>query len=504
MKKILNKVLSFEINKKVLAVGAVLVMLLLMIPIARIMMYCIPWYDDFGYGKWVKNFWELKHSVWDVFRGAYASARNSYYAWQGTFSSIFLMSIMPAVWGTDKYVYGLWFLLIIMTVAIFVIVKVLLMDVLGADRWSTLLVQAVVAATCVVLYHGPIEGFYWYDSGVHYTGLHSFGLLMIAMVIKLIYTKGKVKKGVLVVGSALLAAFVGGGNYVTVLQMMLLLLSILGWGVIFKKKSVLWALPAVCGLGATMYLNVTAPGNDKRMAHFVGMTVSPVEAVVDSFKCVFTYFDDFTGLMTLAVLILLIPVILQIVARTNFRFRYPGLVLLWSVCLYATGFTPTLFTMGHTMLSRATSLVKFTFQLLLFLNEFYWIGWGYQYLKEKKGRDVQVKNSLCFYVVMVLVMIGIFAAEPNKGGIYSTYGAYYFVHSGEAYNYYHEYLERVEICEGDEMDVVVRPFAYKPWVLCIGDLSDDPTYEPNQFMADYFDKNSIICISEEEEQKMQQ
>ena len=101
---------------------------------------------------------------------------------------------------------------------------------------------------------------------------------------------------------------------------------------------------------------------------------------------------------------------------------------------------------------------------------------------------------------MVMIMVGIFALEPNKIGEYSSYAAYYFVHSGEAYNYYHEYLERVEICESDEKNVVVRPFNYKPWILCPGDLSENADHETNIFMAQYFGKDSITCIAEEQEE----
>jgi len=410
-----------------------------------------------------------------------------------------MMSLMPAVWGTDKYVYGLWFILLVMVLAIFYLIKVLLKDVLGTDRWSVLTVQAIITATCIVLFRSPIDGLFWYNSAVHYTAMHSFGLLLIALLIKIIYTNNKILKIILSAISVVLAFFVGGSNYVTVLQMTLLTLSILGWGLVFRNKRVLWAIPATVSILCATYINVTAPGNAKRMGSFVNVKTSPVEAVVNSFKSAVTYFDDFTGLMTLAVVILLIPVIVHIVSKTKFIFRYPGLVLLWSVCLYATGFTPTLYTMGHTLLSRATNIAKFTFQLLLFLNEFYWIGWGYQYYCKKKERDVKCGNYLCFYILMLVGMLGIFVAEPNKGGIYSSYCAYYFVHTGEAYNYYHEYLDRVELCEGEDEDVVVRPYVYKPWLLCLGDLSEDPDYEPNRFMAEYFGKNSITCIAETKE-----
>lgn len=89
--------------------------------------------------------------------------------------------------------------------------------------------------------------------------------------------------------------------------------------------------------------------------------------------------------MTLAIVIFMIPIIVNIVTKVNFKFQYPGLVFLWSFCLYAAGFTPTLYTMGHTLLGRATNMVKVTFQILLFMNLIYFIGWICRVIKEKKA-----------------------------------------------------------------------------------------------------------------------
>ncbi len=469
MKQILSKVLRMEIDKRLLAFLMTLVLLIVIAPIARIMMYCVPWYDDFSYGRWVKIALEENGSFWSALRGAAESAKSSYYAWQGTFSSCFMMSLMPAAWGSDKYVFGLWFILLLFLTGIYAVVSVLLREVLRADRFSTLAVQAIIAATCVLLFRSPIEGLFWYNSGVHYTAMHSFGLLLIAALIKAVYTEKKVLRGVLVFLSIPLAFFVGGA-----------------------------------AMAAAVYISTTAPGNDKRMVHFTGMSTSPMEAVLNSFKSAFTYFDDFTGWMMFAILIMMLPIVIKIVTNTKFTFRYPGLVALWSFCLYATGFTPTLFTMGHTLLGRATNMAKVTFQLLMFLNLFYMAGWICRYLSQKKQKQITGRNSICFYILMAFIMFGIFVAEPNKGGQYTTYVAYYFVHTGEAYNYHQEYLNRVKICEGEEMDVVVRPYVFKPWVLCLGDLSADSEYEPNRFMASYFGKNSITCLTREEEQAIQQ
>ncbi|MBQ7925965.1 MAG: hypothetical protein IJ335_06685 [Lachnospiraceae bacterium] len=498
MKERWKKLLGAEVNTKLLALGAVLLLLAVLAPIARIMMFCTPWYDDFGYGKMTLIFWEAKGTLWAALEGALTNVKSMWHAWQGTYTSCFFMSLMPAVWGTDKYKFGLWFILAMLILGIFCLTRALLTDVLKSkERWNCLVVQAFVAITVVLLMRSAIEGFFWYNSGVHYTAMHGLGMLYIAGLLKLVYAEGRLRTGLLLIGSVIGAWIVGGVNNVTALQVGLVILSILGFGIIFKNKRVWWVLPgAVCYAVALCY-NFGAPGNAKRAVELSGMGISPVEAIWRSFLSAFTYLDDFTGWMTVAIMVALVPVIWKIVSKVQFRFCYPGLLLLWSFCLYATGFTPTLYAMGHTLLGRATNMAKVTYQILLFINLVYFLGWLCRYLREKRSVTFHLKSSWCFYLVMGVLMLGIFAAEPNKGGIYSSYCAYYFVHTGEAYNYYHEYLDRVVICESDEADVVVRPYVFKPWLLCLGDLSQDPNYEPNKFMADFYGKNSIICVPPE-------
>ena len=498
MKNFFKKIIGCEINIKLLSIGSLCLLIALSIPIARIMMYCVPWYDDFGYGHLTKVYWETNHSFIEAIQGALKNVHGMWYAWQGTYTSCFFMSLMPAIWGTDKYAYGLWAILAILIISVFALVRVLMTDVLKLkDRWLCLFIQSMVASTVVLFMRSAIEGFFWYNSAVHYTAMHSLGILFIAGMIKLVYAKGKVKTALLIIGSIAGAFIVGGVNNVSVLQVGLVMLSIIVAGLVFKKKKVLFLLPATVCYAYAMYLNMSSPGNAKRMVHYVNMKLSPVEAILRSFQSAVTYFDDFTGWMTLAIVIFMIPVVLIIVTKTNFEFKLPGLVLLWSFCLYATGFTPTLYTMGHTLLGRATNMAKVTFQILLFINVVYLIGWLYRVLKQKKDVTLKLKSTWSFYLVLGMIMIGIFAVEPNKGGIYSTYCAYYFVHTGEAYNYHQEYLQRVEICESDELDVVVTQYGYKPWVLCLGDLSEDPNSEPNRFMAQFFGKNSITCVPRE-------
>lgn len=210
-----------------------------------------------------------------------------------------------------------------------------------------------------------------------------------------------------------------------------------------------------------------------------------------SFLEAFRYLWKFTGWMTFAILILLIPVIWQVVKKSDFSFRLPGLVLLGSFCLYATGFTPSLYSLGHAGLSRALNAVRITFQILLVINEVYWMGWLRLHL-EKRGRKVAGTGyPWWFYGLTAVLMIVIVRTSPNPiGGIYFV-GAYYYIHSGEAYNFHMEYQERLKILRSTETDVLFEPYLYRPWMLCLGELGTDPNTEENRAMASWYGKNSI-------------
>lgn len=182
------------------------------------------------------------------------------------------------------------------------------------------------------------------------------------------------------------------------------------------------------------------------------------------------HIPEYTGPVVLMVMLLLVPMIWQAVKSTDYRFRYPGIVLALSFCLYATGYTPSLYSLGHAGLSRTLNAVKITYLLLLFLNEIYWIGWLRQLLEKRAEQTTgqltiqkwAIRNGAAawwFYVLIGVACLVIFRASSNQAGHYSSYGAYYYVHTGEAYNFHQEYLERVAILSGPEKMCSCRPIS---------------------------------------------
>lgn len=504
-----KKILTWKPGEKFLAIGFCLLLLAALIPLFRLTIYAVPYYDDYNFGRFARAAMEQEQSKWAVIPGALECSRTQWYAWQGTYSSIFFMTLMPAIWGEQYYFLGPVFILLLLLAGSMVFTHVILRKVFGMEKWISLAIQAVITTAQFMFIYSAQSGFYWYNGGIHYVGMHGFGLLFLAVSICLERAEGRTAKGLLFTASVLLAMITAGSNFVTALQGLLCLATILLVSVVLeRRKCGLWLLPATAVYIIGFGLNVAAPGNSVRAQSYIGWGYGPLESIGRSFLEAVKHIPEYTGLVVLTVMLLLVPLIWQAVKSTDYRFRYPGIVLAWSFGLYATGYTPSLYSLGHAGLSRTLNAVKITYFMLLFLNEIYWIGWLRQLLEKKTEQTtgqltiqkLTIRNGAAawwFYVLIGVACLVIFRASPNQAGHYSSYGAYYYVHTGEAYNFHQEYLERVKRLSGNARNVHLQAYRFQPWFLCMGDISEDAGNEANRSLAMWYGKDSVTLISED-------
>ena len=504
-----KKILTWKPGEKLLAIGFCLLLLAALIPLFRLTIYAVPYYDDYNFGRFARAAIEQEQSKWAAISGALDCSRTQWYAWQGTYSSIFFMTLMPAVWGEQYYFLGPVFILLLLLAGSMVFTHVILRKVFRMEKWSSLAIQAVITIAEFMFIYSAQSGFYWYNGGIHYVGMHGFGLLFLSVAICLERAEGRTAKGLLFTASVLLAMITAGSNFVTALQGLLCLVTILLVSVVLeRRKCGLWLLPATAVYIIGFGLNVAAPGNSVRAQSYIGWGYGPLESIGRSFLEAVKHIPEYTGPVVLMVMLLLVPMIWQAVKSTDYRFRYPGIVLALSFCLYATGYTPSLYSLGHAGLSRTLNAVKITYLLLLFLNEIYWIGWLRQLLEKKTEQTtgqltiqkLTIRNGAAawwFYVLIGVACLVIFRASPNQAGHYSSYGAYYYVHTGEAYNFHQEYLERVKRLSGNAKNVHLQAYRFQPWFLCMGDISEDAGNEANRSLAMWYGKDSVTLISED-------
>lgn len=489
MKDKLKRLATWRPSPMVYACAAVMFLALLLVPLLRLTEYAVPWYDDYVYGRFAKEAMAKNATIINALKGTWECIRISWHAWQGTYSSIFFMTLMPGIWGEEYYKLGPIFLIIFITVCVGLLAYTILRRVLKTDLQHALGIAAVSAALVVVMIHTAQEGFYWYNGGIHYVGMHGFCMLMVTFAVQVLCADRRRGRYLFAVATLVVAFITAGGNLVTALQGLLVLISIVAYGFWKRREQVYCLFPATATYVGGFYLNVSAPGNDKRAKSFEGWGLSPEDSIIGSFMEAAEYAWEFTGWMTLLFLALMMPIVWHMVKRVEYSFEFPGLVTAWSVCLYATGFTPSLYSLGHAGLDRTLNAVKLTWQILLILNLVYWCGW---FSKRKE----QFRGLMCrwwCYGLIALAALVVFHTEPNQAGSFSSYGAYYYIHTGEAYNFYQEYLKRVAILKSDRETVVLEPYFWRPWFLCLGDLSDNPDDESNTALASWYDKEMVIC-----------
>ena len=492
--KTIRKILCWSPNEKIYAIGFTLILFTCLVPLYRLTQYAIPFYDDFNYSLpvWVEykyGGYTLKAAIAGSIKNALIT-RNS---WQGTYSSIFLMGLVPSIFGEQYYFLGPVFLITILTLSLFVFWGVIARKVFGASAWTTLALQSGMAVIVLLLIHTAQQGFYWYNGGIHYIGMFSFELLYLSLMIAILY--GGKRKWLTILGvlvSLPLAFFVAGGNFITALQTPILLVTAFALAALCRNKRVLLWMPSFVIYAIGFIYSVTAPGNKVRAAFFVGRALPPVQAILKSFPDAITFAREFANWRTLLLYLLLIPVIWHLVGTEKIRFHVWGipLVAIWSFCVYAATCTPGLYGTGANDLSRMVNLIKITFQFALLLNMIYVFG----VLRSFLPKLAELKVPWFLFIGWLLVWNFFFRIAPDKIGQYSAYGAHYYHTSGEARQFYSEYEERLQALRSSQEDIVFSAYTIRPWFLGWTDLTDDPYAEPNVAMSRYYGKRSIVVI----------
>lgn len=482
MSKTLKKLIGYNLDMKKLAIIFAAAYILLMIPIIYIGKYDKPSADDYGYAASTYHAWITTHSADAVLEAVTGRVKNSYDTWQGTFSSIFMMALNPAAFDYRLYKLVPAFIVAMLSLACFAIAKVLLGDICKKEHWYWIIAGSALSILTIEKMHTSPSGIYWYNAAVHYTFMHSIMILMLVSCIKMVQTNRISGRILFAVLSVLFAIASGGSNYATCLMGLVFLGSVsVLLAICYKRKALLCLIPLI-PYAVSFYLNVTAPGNAVRQGYYQGMPA--FRSILYSFKSAGLYAIEWMDIFTFLLMVILWPVFWNGLKNVAFRFPMPGIVLAYSFCMVAMGFTSSYYSMGTEGLSRLHNVVKITYQMLLIFNEAYFIGW----LSKKRMLAVPAFGLAAVVIVMFCTVI--FAS--NKAGTFTTYAAAYYLKTGEAAMFYNEYMERKMILEhSSETDIVLKPYQFRPWLLYIDDITTDSADWRNEMVSYWYGRSSV-------------
>lgn len=486
----INTIKKFKLNENIFAGIMVLALIVGLVPLYRLALYGAPYWDDYSYGLIVQRYYEAQGAK-GVLPGIFEFIKTTWYAWQGTYGSAFFMSLSPVVFGEEYYFIGLWANITCISIAVFVFAFFFVKLVTKANTAKAVFVAALLDLFLIELIYTANQGFYWYNGATHYTFMYGLMLFAFTSGIGLIYTQKRGATIALAIILYILTVAIAGANYVVTLQSGLIIALLVVWSYLKKSKNRILTVPAMLIYAVGAYINIGAPGNNVREAHYVGCT--PLEAIYKSFGAGFAYFPEFTNFITIVVVLIFAPVLWNIVIKMEYKFRLPALISILSFCMYATGFTPSLYGMGFPGVERTLGNVKWTMQILLIINEAYWLGWFACRLKKKGKELTEISYNILYYAGCLVLVFIVFVTSNDQAGSFSSYGAFYYIHTGEAYNYRAEYLARIELVnESKGQDLVVEPHVFRPWLLCgKEELDTNPKAEQNVEFAKFYGLNSV-------------
>ena len=123
--------------------------LISLLPVCRLAFYAHPAGDDYAYGVAAHLAWTDTHSLSAVLAAAVSNVKGYYTSWQGTYSSIFLMSLQPAIFSQRLYFLTTFLMLFMVIGSIFSLFHVLFTRYIPLSRSLRLMLSLALSFLCV-------------------------------------------------------------------------------------------------------------------------------------------------------------------------------------------------------------------------------------------------------------------------------------------------------------------------------------------------------------------
>lgn len=488
-----------RISTRQMLAAAVVLLILSLLPLLLLGRYNVMCIDDYDYGRRVHDVWQETGSFPASVQEAWRQNMDFYQEWQGTYVSCFLMGMCPM-----NFNYGIaWVVPILMigmfATSSFVLGRHIFVKWLGCEREGASLAMVLLLFVFYQVIEAPFEGIYWYNGATHYMLMQSVWFFLLTLLSGTIWAKKRKWAVVCCGAAAVLAVVVGGGNLVTGLQAEILMAFLVLYVFWQKKDKIAYVIiPFLAGSGGFL-VNILAPGNGKRGSMDMDEGYSAVKAIALSFYNTAVFAIRWTPVLVVLLWLALLPLLWKLAKASKRDFSHPVLVTAGAYCVISAMFTPTLFAVGMTGLSRVDNIIQMTYYLAVLLVTTYWMG----YFAHREGKREDAPAALGLFleragqgmsVVCLLLLLAVWALTADKN-TYTSISALRSVAKGEAQTFYQEAMERHALYTDEDIaEVEITPYSERPALFDFNDLSADEGNWLNLAVARYYHKESVRSV----------
>lgn len=263
-------------KKRILVILSI-VFIVSLIPLLMVSFYSFPNADDFGFGNFTHKAF-VSGGFLAVLKMAIYNVIDFYRNWQGTYSAIFMFSLQPGIFGERFYFISHIFLICSFIGANFYFLNKVFSKML--DKYIKYIIILLVLLVQIQFVYDGVSSFYWYNGSIYYTFFYSLELILFAFLIS------DKPKWYLIFP---LTIFIAGGNYVTALNLSIILFIFVVLKFYFKNKDKYLYLINFLLMLIFFTVSIKAPGNNVRALYYNEVSLNAIKAIYYSFVQAFRY-----------------------------------------------------------------------------------------------------------------------------------------------------------------------------------------------------------------------
>lgn len=486
---------NVNIHTKKIAIFTGIVFLVSLIPILYLSGYVHATGDDYGYGARTHQMWLSTHSVWQVLKAAGQTVQHYWIGWQGTWFTIFLMSLQPEVFWDNGYWIVPWIMLALTIFSTLYLTEYVMVQKLRLPKATWISCTLILLLAMIQYFPSTKSGIFWYNGTAHYIIPYSMALVAIRCCWS--FADRKRKKDW--IAAFICMALLGGASYLAPLLVLIAVayLILCEWK---TKKHVFYLCIPVAAELAGLIVSYLAPGNKARGGENFGIhglliVKTILECFVDGAKQIFLYLfkTPFILLCLVVIAVLLVNAFQKV--RPTFDFPYPVIVAVAMFCMYCAMYAPGVYA-GVELSGGVPNTIYQVFLMTVFITVIYTVGWmNHHFCKdEKMGK---IKKAVCGG----LLMLALFLILVEKGTLKSStsYQCYDYIVSGQADDYKAQMEERLSLLRNPELKNVELPAMNSDQgPLMHMEVMEDPKEWTNTVVKQFFGKESIIEVPRSE------
>ena len=233
-------------------------------------------------------------------------------------------------------------------------------------------------------------------------------------------------------------------------------------------------------------ISVVAPGNAVRQS--VNEKMPTLNAILYSFGYAYKFIKETTNISMIWFYVFLIPILLEIGKKINFKFKMPLLFTIFTFCLFSAQFTPPVYALNGSIPRRLLDIIYYSQYWLIILNIGYWLG----YIKEKVNITQNKKSDLYIYIIMLILGVFIVKLEYKES---TSWIAIKDLQTGVVQKYDYEMKQTEKLYNDKSLkDIQVKRLTVRPYLLFFSDIGYEPWYE--EVLKQFYDKNSVKLLYE--------